>query len=87
MASADEALISRLDTVIRLLAAPLIQGKTTAEAVRVLDTLGIDANQIAVICGVAPNVVRARISEAKRRPKKRLPRSKKNNAAVKEKSK
>lgn len=69
MASADDEITTRLDTVIRLLAAPMIQGKSTAEAVRVLDSLGIESNEIAVICGVAPNVVRARISEVKKKPK------------------
>ncbi len=69
MASADDEITTRLDTVIRLLAAPLIEGKSTAEAVRALNALGIESNQIAVICGVAPNVVRARISEMKTKPK------------------
>ncbi len=77
MADTSENTQSRLDTIIRLLAAPLIQGKTTAEAVRLLATLRIDTTQIAVICGVAPNVVRARLSEVKKgqpKAKSRTPR-------------
>jgi len=57
---------AKLDVIIRLLAAPLVQGKKQAESVQALAALGLDRSQIAAICDTSPDAVRARLSEAKR---------------------
>ena len=73
----DEALKrieARLDAIVRLLAAPLVQGKTQTQSVQLLDALGLDRAQIADICNTRAEVVRARLSEAKRGEKAARPR-------------
>ena len=57
---------AKLDAIVRLLAAPLVQGKKQAESVPLLAALGLDRTQIADICNATPDAVRARLSEAKR---------------------
>lgn len=58
---------SRLEAIVRLLAAPLVKDRSLAEAVGELASLGLDRQQIASICGTSPDSVRARLSEITRR--------------------
>ncbi len=60
---------AQLDTVINLLAAPLIEGKNMKDSIAVLSALGLERGQIAVICHTSPDSLRARLSEAKRKDK------------------
>lgn len=57
---------TKLDVIIRLLAAPMVQGKKQADSVQALAALGLDRSQIAAICNTTADAVRARLSEAKR---------------------
>lgn len=77
--SIDERATSRiedkLESIIRLLAAPMVKDKPLAESVPFLSGLGLDSNQIAAICDTSPGSVRARLAEAKgqRGPRRRRP--------------
>lgn len=58
----------KLDAIIRLLAAPIVQGKPISEAAPILAALGLDNSTIAAICGTTQNVVRtARLRSTKGR--------------------
>lgn len=61
----DEAtfarLESRLDAIVRLLAAPMTEGKTIAESAPMLSRLGLENSLIATICGTDTAVVRTAI--------------------------
>lgn len=57
---------TKLDAIVRLLAAPLVQGKTVTQAVQALAALGLPRRDIATICNTTPAAVSARLSEAKR---------------------
>jgi len=57
---------TKLDAIVRLLAAPLVQGKTVTQAVQALGSLGLPRSDIATICNTTPAAVSARLSEAKR---------------------
>ena len=82
-----ENLEEQLKLILKVLAAFTVQGKSLTEGAQFLDRLGVDRGVIAEIYDTTPSSVRGRLSEAKRQPKKRQPRSKKNIAAVKEESK
>ena len=58
---------SKLDAIIRLLASNSIQDKSKTDAIIELAALGIDVDSIASIVGTNTNVVRVRISEAKKK--------------------
>ena len=58
---------AKLDTIIRLLAAPLIKDRPIAESAPILSGMGIDNAQIALICKTSGNVVRTALLRAKRR--------------------
>lgn len=58
----------RLDTIIQLLAGPIVQGKNVKDSVRALAEVGIDASLIAAICHTERKTVAARLSEIKREP-------------------
>jgi hypothetical protein len=73
----DNGLEAKVDVIIRLLAAPLIQDKPIAESAPMLSKLGLDNNQIATICNTAPNVIRTALLRAgKPRAGRRSPRGK-----------
>lgn len=57
---------AKLDVIIRLLAAPMVQGKSMKESVQTLAGLGLTTAEIASVCNTSPDAVRARRSEAKR---------------------
>lgn len=61
---------AKLDVIIRLLAAPLVEGKKQADSVQALAALGLDRSEIAAICNTTPDAVRARLSEVKRGAKR-----------------
>lgn len=74
----------RMDAIICLLAAPIVNGKTLAETVPVLSRLGLDRNQIAAVCNTTPETVSVRLAEAKRR--RQSPRRRPPSAASKQSS-
>jgi DNA-directed RNA polymerase specialized sigma24 family protein len=57
---------AKLDVIIRLLAAPMMERKSVKEKVEALLGLGLTTAEIASICNTSPDAVRARRSEAKR---------------------
>lgn len=63
-----QSLEAKVDAIIRLLAAPLIQGKPIAESAPLLSQLGLDTNQITAICNTTPNVIRTALSRAGKGP-------------------
>ena len=56
----------RMDLVVRLLAARLIDGKSKNEAILILGRLGLDYDTVASLSGTTRNAVRARLSEIRR---------------------
>lgn len=60
-AEAIQRLEARLDAIIRLLAVPIVQGKSIAESAPVLSDLGLDNNLIATLCRTSPKVVQTAI--------------------------
>lgn len=58
------ALEAKLDTIIRLLAAPLVGDRPIADSAPVLSQFGLENNQIATILSTTPNVVRTAIARA-----------------------
>jgi len=64
---------SKLETIIRLLAAPLVEGKTLVQSAELLAQRGLDNSQIAAICNTTPDAVRASRSTARRRAKSKEP--------------
>ena len=59
---------AKLEAIIRLLAASMVQDKSLTESVQILSRLGLDRNQMAAICQTTPHTVSVRLSEAKRQP-------------------
>lgn len=62
-----------LTSILRLLAAEAVEGKSLAEGVQLLDRAGLESGLIADICGTTAGTVRATLSRAKRsgHPKRR----------------
>jgi hypothetical protein len=63
--NSTSALETKLDTIIRLLAAPLVEGKPIAEAAPKLASLGLENSTIAAVCNTKPNVVRTAIGRTR----------------------
>lgn len=61
----------KLDVLIKLYAGNLIQGKNKTESIIMLANIGIEANAIADIVQTAPKNVYARLSEQKKKIKKK----------------
>jgi DNA-directed RNA polymerase specialized sigma24 family protein len=57
---------ARLDVIMRLLAVPLVQGKTVGESAQLLARVGLNSEQIAELCGATPGGVRTVLSRARR---------------------
>jgi len=55
---------AQLNTIIRLLAAPIVQDRPIAEAAPMLADLGMDTRQIAMMCNTTSNVVRTALLRA-----------------------
>jgi hypothetical protein len=68
----------KLEAITRLLAGTFVQGKTKAEAIRALGSLGMDTNTIAAIVNTTPATVTARLWEQKKKgaAKKKAQRTK-----------
>ena len=61
----------RLSILIKLIAYQIIQGKTLSEAAPVLRRLGLTPGEIATVFESTPKAVSVRISEAKRKVRKK----------------
>jgi len=66
-------IISRLDVLVRLSAASLIEGKSATEQIKILAKAGLQPKDIANITGKTPNNVRVTLSllKAGKREKKK----------------
>ena len=60
---------SKLDSIVRLLAAPLVEDKPLAETAPRLSTLRLDRTMIASICGSSVNAVGNAIRTSKKKGK------------------
>ncbi len=68
MPKKEECVIeTKLDVIIKLLAANLCGDKTQTDSILVLSKLGLDRNTIAEIIGTKPSTVSVRLSEAKKK--------------------
>jgi len=66
-----EHLMSRLDTIIRLLAHQVSQAHETLETkAAVLSSLGLRPKEIAAICGTTAGTISVRLAESKKRGRK-----------------
>ena len=61
---------SKLEAILKLIAKNMIDSNNKAEAIRFLGGIGLDNKIISDIVGTPPNVVRARLSEAKKKTNK-----------------
>lgn len=57
---------AQLDVIMRLLAVPMVQGKTLGESAQLLARVGLNSEQIAELCGATPGGVRTVLSRARR---------------------
>jgi predicted DNA-binding protein (UPF0251 family) len=64
------ALLIRLDTIIKLMMVNIVQGKDQTEAIRLLSSTGLQPKDIAQITGVPRTTVNARLSEIRRKEAK-----------------
>jgi hypothetical protein len=76
MADQESRILSRqLDTLIRLVAVGLGQGKTLSEQVRILSCAGMAPKDIAEVVGSSPNTVSVLLYKQKKRTSKGRGRS------------
>jgi len=62
---------SKMDVLIKLIAIQAIGDTNQSEAIQKLSKLGLDRNTIATILGTSPLTVSVRLSEARKKGKKR----------------
>ncbi|MGH9425520.1 MAG: hypothetical protein ACRD2L_04335 [Terriglobia bacterium] len=62
----EEMVVRRLDSVVRLLALLLIQGKKRVEAIAVLSAAGFQPKDIATLLGTTGNSVRVALSNLRK---------------------
>lgn len=62
---------SKLDAIVRLVAARHIEGKSKTDATKALGRLGLDRNVIAQIVDTTPGTVSVTLSQAKSEKKKK----------------
>jgi len=67
----DIDVISRLDTVIRLLCLVATQNKRQLEKVEILSSAGLQPKAIADLIGTTPNTVRVALSNMRRKGAKK----------------
>ena len=69
----DTDVISRLDTLVRLVAAAICAGRPQKESVRILDGAGLQPKDIADLLGTTPNTVSVALYEMRKakKPKKK----------------
>jgi hypothetical protein len=60
-----ERLEGKLDAIIRLLAAPQVEGKKLSEGAVYLDRLGVDRDTIAGLYATTPDAVRVSLRRSK----------------------
>jgi hypothetical protein len=63
---AAKTIEAQLDVIMRLLAVPMVQGKTLGESAQLLARVGLNSEQIAELCGATPGGVRTVLSRARR---------------------
>ena len=66
MIDPDAVIADKLDTLIRLVASALTEGKKQSEQIRVLALAGIKPTQIADILATTPNTVNVALSALRR---------------------
>jgi DNA-binding CsgD family transcriptional regulator len=64
--STVDPVLSKLDVLVRLTAAGLIEGKTPTERIKLLGQTGFQAKDIADIVGRKPSYVRATLSRLRK---------------------
>jgi len=69
-----------LSAILRLLAVQATEGKSTTDAVLLLDRMGLDREVIADVCGNSRNSVNALLSQARSREKTQAPKSRRKKA-------
>lgn len=72
--SKEDSLVSiesKLDVIVKLIGLLAIGDTSQSEAIQKLSKLGLDRNAIATIVGTSPPTVSVRLSEARRKGKKR----------------
>ena len=70
--NADDLILEKLDTVIKLLGHQVAASHETLETKAVvLNTLGLQPADIAVICGTTPGTISVRLAEAKKKGKRK----------------
>lgn len=71
----SDQILERLDTLARLLALELTEGKTATEGIRLLKLAGFDNKTVAQLLNVKPEAVRAISSALRRAPARRRRRA------------
>lgn len=66
------ALNDRVDTLIKLVASGLIEGKTQRKQIQLLSKAGLSPQEIAEFIGTSPNTVRVELSVMRKANKKRV---------------
>lgn len=66
----QEVIVSKLDTIIKLLALSVGEGKKQVERIRVLSAAGLAPKDIAEAIGTTPNTVRVALSTLRKRSRK-----------------
>jgi hypothetical protein len=66
----SDAMEAKLDVVIKLLALQVGVGSPVAQRIALLKSAGMDTALVADVLGTTPAVIRARASDARRKPKK-----------------
>jgi hypothetical protein len=72
--TAVEEVRKNLGTIIKLLAAQIKPDLPMSQRAPLLDRLGVDYDVIASVCSTTPNVIRARVAEARKAAGGRAPR-------------
>ena len=76
---------AKLDAIVLLLAAPLLESRSVADGAQLLGKVGLNSTQIAELCGITPDAVRKALSRARHQPKeKRAPSAAKGSPKGKE---
>lgn len=71
-----EKILSKLDTLVKLNAATLIEGKTLMEQVKLLAQTGMQRKDIATITGKTPNNIGVMLNYIKKSAKKKKTKKK-----------
>ena len=81
MTAKDESKVeATLSAILRLLAVQAVEGKSTTDAVLLLDQVRLDRDVIADVCGTSRNSVYALLSQARSREKAQAAKPKRKKA-------